>query len=428
MTRILALSNWYPPHHYGGYELGCHDVMEGLIRRGHDVEVLCSDHRLSSVDAAPSSESHVHRELEMYFRNEKLYTPSPWTCLAIERRNRTRVMRLLDQFRPDVVSVWQPSALGLGVLTTIIERRTPLVYSVCDDWLVYALQLDPWGRQFAGPRWRRWLGRMIRPLVGVPTAAPDIGASGAFCFMSDFTRRTAARDSPWRFPRSTVVWGGVDDQQFVPRPVEPSWSWRLLFTGRFDPRKGADTLVRALPLLPPEATASFFGRGGQEEVSRLRAVASEVGVADRVTFGSRDRSELAPEYRAADVLVFPSEWDEPFGLVPLEAMASGAPVVATGSGGSAEFLVNEGNCLLFDRGNPESLQRAVRRLAVDVELRHHVVEGGLRTVRELSLERLVDVFERWHVAAAEGYVEGTPSDRAPILLPSARRADAVDPT
>jgi len=72
-------------------------------------------------------------------------------------------------------------------------------------------------------------------------------------------------------------------------------------------------------------------------------------------------------------------WEEPWGLVPLEAMARGRPVVATGRGGSREYLRDGENCLLFAAGSAPSLAAALRRLAEDPGLRARLRDGGLAT-------------------------------------------------
>ena len=95
------------------------------------------------------------------------------------------------------------------------------------------------------------------------------------------------------------------------------------------------------------------------------------------TFEPRStRGELAGRYRDADAVVFPSEWEEPFGLVPLEAMACGTPVVATGVGGSGEFLVDGVNCVRFRAGDPAALAAAVRRAGRRRGLRARLVADG----------------------------------------------------
>ena len=128
------------------------------------------------------------------------------------------------------------------------------------------------------------------------------------------------------------------------------------------------------------------------------------------------RAELRERYAEADVCLFPTEWPEPFGLVPLEAMACGTPVVATGSGGSGEFLLHGENCLRFPPGDAAALAAAVRRLADDPDLRRRIVRTGFATANELSVDRLADVLEAWHIAAAGRYASGRPGDRVLQVL------------
>jgi D-inositol-3-phosphate glycosyltransferase len=113
-----------------------------------------------------------------------------------------------------------------------------------------------------------------------------------------------------------------------------------------------------------------------------------------------DRSEMAAHYRAADALVFPSTGHEAFGLVPLEAMACGTPVVATGAGGSAEYLADGENSLLFAPSDPQAVANALSRLGAARDLRRRIVAGGLETAARLTVDRQADKLEAVHLAAA----------------------------
>jgi glycosyltransferase involved in cell wall biosynthesis len=150
--------------------------------------------------------------------------------------------------------------------------------------------------------------------------------------------------------------------------------------------------------------------------AKLQQGADQAGVGDRLRFRIITRSQLRSAYSEADVCVFPTEWDEPFGLVPLEAMACGTPVVATGSGGSGEFLFDGDNCLRFPEKDPGGLAAAIRRLAEDPDLRKRLVDGGLRTAQELGVDQLTDVLERWHLAAADRFAGGRPRHRLLAIL------------
>jgi glycogen synthase len=407
--RILTITNMYPPHHLGGYELACWDVMRRMEAHGHRIHVLTTDTRLSGVEAG--DEPGVDRTLRFYWDDHELLSPSFFGRLAIERHNQRELRRVLDSFRPDVVSVWNMGAMSLGLLTTLEQRGVPLVLTICDDWLCYGPHLDAWMRLF--PQ-RPTAARAISTVAGVPTRLPHL-ANAAFCFCSDFTRRYA-RAHAWNgidIEIETVVYCGIDRTDFPPTPLRSrEWDGQLLYVGRVDDRKGIETLIRALALLPPASSLKIVGRGSDDYIESLRALAETCDVGTRVRFGVVDRSELRQTYASADVCVFPSEWDEPFGLVPLEAMACGTPVIATGTGGSAEFLHDGGNCLRFSPGDAAALADAVRRLAETPALRARLVAGGAVTADELDIARVADDLERWHsAAAASSFADGYPPAR-----------------
>jgi len=415
VARILALSNMYPPHSYGGYELSCRDVMDRFRTRGHDVSVLTTTMRVPGVeDPVGERAAGIWRDLDFYWRDHQLLTPSLARTLAIERANQAALEAALERARPDVVSVWNMGAMSLGLLATLRRRNVPMVLAVCDDWLDYGRRLDRWSERFAG---RPRAAAVVEALTGLPAGPPeDLGSAGAFCFVTDLTRRRAEAHTPWSYPVATVVYSGVDTRDFPAAtggPPDRPWRWRLLYVGRLDARKGVETAVRALHLLPGEATLDIVGGGDTAMRARLDRVAGRLGLTDRVAYDFVARSALADRYRASDVFLFPSAWDEPFGLVPVEAMACDTPVVATRRGGAAEFLSDGQNCLTFAAGDERGLATAVARLASDPDLRRHLIAGGRATAADLTVDRLADVLEEWHLAAATRYSNGIPAHRPP---------------
>ena len=157
----------------------------------------------------------------------------------------------------------------------------------------------------------------------------------------------------------------------------------MLYVGRIDERKGVLDAVAALAQLPPQARLTLAGDGDRRVVSEVRALANRLGVADRVReLGPTARSELPDVYASADAVLFPVRWEEPWGLVPLEAMGIGRPVVATARGGSGEYLRDGSNCVTVPAGGPgrdrrrgRGGSRAIR--GSDPGLR----EGGFETAR-----------------------------------------------
>ena len=410
MLRVLAITNFYPPHHYGGYEQNLADTVAAFRRAGHEVAVLASTVRVPNV--VDEEDPSVRRLLRMYWDDHVLLSPSPFERLRIEKANHRSVLDALDWHRPDVVSVWNVGGMSLGPLRTIASRGIPLVYVVEDEWPIYGPKLDAWTRAWAR---RPRTARVVARITGVPTDPGDLGATGPFCFISESTERHCREGSPFHFDMSAVVHAGISTVDFpLMPPDEKPWQWRLAYVGRIDDRKGIRFAVAALTALPAQATLRVHGIGDDRHRHELEQLARDLSVDDRITWSSSGRSEVATVYRDADVVLFPVTWHEPFGFVPLEAMACATPVIATGTGGSGEFLFDEWNCLLSEPGDSAALADAVRRLAVDADLRQRLVRAGLATAAALTVDRMTETLEQWHLAAARRFRDGRPSDPPPL--------------
>ncbi len=373
--RVLSVGNMYPPYHYGGYELVWRAAVEDLRARGHVVRILTTDTR---TDATEHDDPDVHRELRWALRGGGFERLGLRERVATARHNHRTLERHLAELAPDVVAWWSMGGLSLSLLEAVRRRALPAVAFVHDDWLGYGPWEDQFLRLVTGPR-RGRLAPLAERLLELP-ARVDFGRAADYVFVSDFLRRRALAHG-LDLERTSVAHSGIDAAHLEPAPVR-GWGWRLLYVGRLDPRKGVDLAIEALGRLPPEASLAVVGGWDPVEEGRLRALAARLGVADRVNFlGHRSREDVLAAYDAADAVLFPVRWEEPWGLVPLEAMARGRPVIATGRGGSGEYLRHEQNCLLFDPDAPGALAVAVRRLAGDAELRDRLREQGLETAR-----------------------------------------------
>jgi glycosyltransferase involved in cell wall biosynthesis len=168
----------------------------------------------------------------------------------------------------------------------------------------------------------------------------------------------------------TVIPCGVDLTHFTPKgPVarRTPGMRRLLSVGRLVPRKGVGNVITALAGVPDTELLVAGGPPAAElamhpEARRLRDIAVAAGVADRVHFlGSVDRRDLPALMRSADAVAC-VPWYEPFGIVPLEAMACGVPVVASAVGGLIDTVVHGVTGIHVPARDPVALTRALRRL------------------------------------------------------------------
>ena len=383
----------YPPHHLGGYELSCRDVLRRWRATGHGITVLTTDFRVRDADNDDEGSGiAVRRELEWYWSDHTFLRPSMRARWGIERRNQRRLAEALDTVKPDVVSVWHLGGMSTGLLSTLVRRRVPVVHVICDEWPIYAPTVDAWMSFWA----RRPLSaRIAGHVTGVPTTVPALPDTGRLTFVSAYLRDVVAGTLGWRDVQSDVVPSGIDLGDFPITKTDHAWQGRLLCVGRVEPRKGFHVAIDALQALPA-MTLDILGRADDDYRVALLRRAEDSGVADRVRLDAVPRAALAERYRAADAVLFTSVWQEPFGLVPLEAMACGTPVVATGTGGSKEFCVDGVNCLLVPPDDPDALAAAIRRLADDADLRRRLQAGGAKTASELTIERYAAHLERIH--------------------------------
>jgi glycosyltransferase involved in cell wall biosynthesis len=188
--------------------------------------------------------------------------------------------------------------------------------------------------------------------------------------------------------RCTIVPCGVDTDRFGPDgPAEERRGPRLVCVGRLVERKGVDDVVRALVHLPGVelviAGGPDRGRLARDpEARRLDELARELGVADRVDLrGGLPRQAIPPLMRSADAIVC-APWYEPFGIVPLEAMACGVPVVATAVGGMIDTVVDGETGVHVQPRRPDQLARALATLIADPARRRALGANGVRRARE----------------------------------------------
>jgi spore coat protein SA len=200
-------------------------------------------------------------------------------------------------------------------------------------------------------------------------------------FVSQFLRQQAHDKFP-QAGASSVLYNGADQSIFYPAADhrKNSSPVTVLFAGRLVEDKGVHVLLDAMKLLAAHSVplraiivgSSGFGSGKETEYIR-RLKATSPGTVEFVPY--RSGRALGELFRAADMFCSPSIWDEPFGLVNVEALASGLPVVSTLGGGASEIFARGGG-ILVERKSAAQLASALRRLAESPELRARLGQQG----------------------------------------------------
>jgi D-inositol-3-phosphate glycosyltransferase len=260
------------------------------------------------------------------------------------------------------------------------------------------------GAQDTSPAQRAWLE---------PSVGRDVDRIIATC--SDEVFELAAMG----IPRSNVSIApcGVDLELFTADgEAEPRGrTHRIVTLGRLVPRKGIDLAVRALRLLKDQGiddvellvvggAAGAAGLAADPEAQRLRGLARELGVEDQLVLrGQLAQAHIPPVLRSADVVIC-APWYEPFGIVPLEAMACGVPVVAASVGGLIDTVVDRKTGLHVPPRDPQAVADAVAELLANPQLRRELGKAGQQRVRtRYSWDRVAaDTEKAYHLAISQG--------------------------
>jgi D-inositol-3-phosphate glycosyltransferase len=209
--------------------------------------------------------------------------------------------------------------------------------------------------------------------------------------------------------RLDIIPSGVDLDVFTPvgpRSARTTGRHRLLVVGRLVPRKGVDDAIRTLRWLPDAELVVAGGPDSHElaedaEAVRLLRLASDIGVADRVTMLGRVPHTRLPELiRSADVVVC-LPWYEPFGIVPLEAMACGTPVVGSAVGGLLDTVVHGCTGLLVPPRRSRAAARAIRSLLDDEPRRRKYGLAGRKRSASYGWSHIAQLTERTYLRATE---------------------------
>lgn len=173
----------------------------------------------------------------------------------------------------------------------------------------------------------------------------------------------------------------------------------LLFVGRVRQVKGVDVFVKALGMMPAKVRGVIVGDANETQKSQLRALATAAGCADRLEIRPwASREQMRHVYAEANVFTFPSLWAETLGIVGLEALAGGVPVVGSDVGGVREWLHDGKTGFLVQPNDPKALADAASRLIDAPQLRDAMGRNGIALVRSkfnpaAHVVNLIDLYE-----------------------------------
>lgn len=392
--RVLIVSWEYPPLVVGGLGRHVADLAQALSDRGDEVVVLTRGSGPTATDETSGGVRVVRAasdEIAVDFTTESVLA---WS--AIFEHSLVRAgLGLVHGWQPDVIHahdwlVAQTSrTLSVQTAAPVVATIHATEYGRQQGWLPLALQRGIHSIE-------RWLCR---------SAAAVITCSH---FMADQVSELFSLD-----PATVQVIGnGIDPAVWVPDPTLAEHfrsqfavgSGPLVaFAGRFVHEKGIQELIKAIPLLTaehPDIRLVLAGTGHDLEEQRDRA--RRYGVEDRIFWpGFLDDHQLAALFGAADVVVVPSLY-EPFGLVALEAQATGVPVAVSSTGGLCDLVQQGVTGQLFAPQSPAAIAEAVRSLLDDPARTAAMVTAAReRAVAEYSWPQVAEAVARVYERACD---------------------------
>lgn len=295
-----------------------------------------------------------------------------WRTIYINPTLFLHLMRL----RPDAIVGYEYSAPALTALLYARIRR--VAYTVWTDCTRYA------ERDLT--RGQRWTRRLI-----LPRALAYLGTSQAAC--DNLVEHGAPLEAVFESPMShAVAWFETEAAHARtqnPRDSHP----RILFVGALNERKGVTALLRAFALVAqqhPLARLVLVGEGPLQ--AELETLAQRLGIRARVEFGGfKQPRDLPAAYASADVFVLPS-LEDTFGVVVVEAMACGVPVVCSQFAGAASHLIDRANAFIVDPEDTHHMADRIHRLLSNPRLRERFAAEGRLVARSFEASAVAQPF------------------------------------
>jgi len=379
-VRIAEVIATFPPRH-GGMGYVCYHNSLELARRDHDVTVFTLDHGTSGTDP---------RE----FRVVRLGTP----LLSGDGGVVPRLFSKLKGF--DAIHLHYPF-YGGGEYVALASRVRGTGYFV-------TYHMDVHGNTL----FRRAAIAAYEPVAGrwILRGASRIGAVS----LPHLRSTRVAKILDWN--RVVEVPNGVDTERFRPGGKDPALVVRyglegkmvVLFVGNLQPFKRLDLLIEAVAGIGDPSIVLLVVGGGYDEPA-YRAQARRLGVENRVIFAGPKSpyADLPDHYRLGDMLVLPSTHSESFGLVVLEAMASGIPPVVSSLPGPSSLVEDGEDGLVASAGDVEDLKRKILLLAGDAGSRKRM-SGRARekAIGRYGWDRAGDILEKALTEIASGRTRG----------------------
>lgn len=348
-------------------------LAEGLVANGHKVSVFATCDKVNEFSVHQLNGVQIHN-----LPIQNIYWPFKSTPSSLKKimwhildnwnpLTFLKLKSLIKKIAPDVVVTHNLAGFSTSVWTLCRILNIPVV-QVVHDYYLACTKSSMYKRQ-DNCRKQCYTCSMFR-LGGKQRSKSVDGV----IFVSEFLQKKFTKLNLFNGAPQFVIHNSISlkSQPVKTTISDPSERFILGFIGRITPEKGIETLLNAFSTLPNESKLRLklivAGDGSPEYMKHLK---SEFGsFADFL--GNVDASSF---YNMINLCIVPPLWDEPFGLVAVEALNAGVPVLASRSGGLTEIVTDRVNGLFFEPGDVSSLRIGINKLAFDRDLYCRLLEN-----------------------------------------------------
>lgn len=394
--KILVLSDFYPPYKGGGHHIQCKVVAEGLAKRGHDVSVLTSWY---GVTGNNGDDKHFRVLKVLPFESARGIKGKYLNIKTgfLGRINYFITRRIVKKINPDIVYVGYIRYISVFPLKAIQSRGISVVYHLGSNLFVQYIKDCILEKYLFKRLWRKMIFGFY--------SSKEFDFNNNMITISEALKKEHIAAG---FPESNI--------SVIPRGISPELinnrgrnihssnkeQVKILYIGRMIPEKGVHIAISAIGHLVNQLDVKnvqfdLFGNGSDAYIENLKNLIQSLKIEKHVKFhGKVDRSQLLKIYQDYDLFLLPSIFREPFGVVLIEAMAKGVPVVATDTGGIPEVITHELNGLLVSPADSIKMAEAIKRLIDNPLLAQEISNNGIKTVQEkFNQNRIIVLIENY---------------------------------
>ena len=380
--RILFVTDVSLSAVIGGAERVLSEEATRLVKRGHSVYILTRrlPHHETTTERIDNAEElrYRFREKPFHFFLKSIFVDCRRTFISLQKYS-----------SPQVINCHQPFSAA-GVLSSGAVHGIPLIYTCL------SFSFEEYASRARSPiGMREWLSSRFQLIGRKLVEQWVLKKSNHIIVLSDFTREKLFEVYGIEEEKISIIPGGVDLERFRPSRDKARIRTRLnlpqdkfiLFTVRnLVPRMGLENLISAFEIVQngrPDLLLVIGGEGPLE--TGLKEQVRRCGVEDFVRFvGYIPDEELPSYYQMADLFILPTTELEGFGLVTVEALASGLPVLATPVGGTREILAKLGSDYLFDDSTPQSIATGILKALNDWATNQAAYQNVSQTCRKVA--------------------------------------------